>query len=245
MGCRPRTSRLQPWPGLGIVRNPCCWGVICVATNILFVLWANYFFGMTTSEKTHTAPRSLFHHFWKATLLSGLLTAVLGVLILAWPGKSITVAAVLFGVYLLVSGVAQVIFAFTLPVTAGARILLFISGAASVVLAVLAFRHFDYGYAYLLLAIWIAVGFIFRGAATAASAISDRGLPGRGWVIFFGVISFIAGIVVLSWPFDSLAILTLFVGSWLVVIGVLEIVEAFGIRKAGNTVHDVVANAVR
>jgi hypothetical protein len=26
---------------------------------------------------------------------------------------------------------------------------------------------------------------------------------------------------------------------------VFEIVEAFGIRKAGNTVHDVVANAVR
>jgi uncharacterized membrane protein HdeD (DUF308 family) len=194
---------------------------------------------------TNTAHRSLFQHFWKATLLSGVLTAVLGVLILVWPGKSITVAAVLFGVYLLVSGVAQVIFAFTLPVTAGARILLFLSGAASVVLAVLAFRHFDYGYAYLLLAIWIAVGFIFRGAATAASAISDRGLPGRGWVIFFGVISFIAGIVVLSWPFDSLAILTLVVGSWLVAIGVLEIVEAFGIRKAGNTVHDVVADAVR
>jgi uncharacterized membrane protein HdeD (DUF308 family) len=39
--------------------------------------------------------------------------------------------------------------------------------------------------------------------------------------------------------------LTLVVGSWLVVIGVLEIVEAFGIRKAGNTVHDVVADAVR
>ena len=191
---------------------------------------------------TNTDAGSLFHHFWKATLLSGLLTAVLGVLILAWPGQSLTVAAVLFGVYLLVSGVAQVIFAFTLPVTAGGRILLFLSGAASVVLAVLAFRHFDYGYAYLLLAIWIAVGFIFRGASTAASAISDPGLPGRGWVIFFGVVSFIAGIVVLSWPIDSLAVLTLVVGSWLVVIGAFEIVEAFVIRRAGHNVHNVVAH---
>jgi len=136
---------------------------------------------------TNTAHRSLFHHFWKATLLSGVLTAVLGVLILVWPGKSLTVAAVLFGVYLLVSGVAQVIFAFTLPVTAGARILLFISGAASVVLAVLAFRHFDYGYAYLLLAIWIAVGFIFRGAATAADYSGSFGARE-------------AGIAILDWP---------------------------------------------
>lgn len=170
---------------------------------------------------------------------------ILGVFILGWPGKSLTVVAVLFGVYLLVSGVAQVIFAFTLPVTAGARILLFLSGAASVILAVLAFRKFDYGYAYLLLAIWIAVGFIFRGVASAASAISDPALPGRGWAIFFGVISFIAGVVVLAWPFDSLVTLTLVVGSWLVVIGVFEVVEAFVIRKAGKTVHDAVANAVR
>jgi len=194
---------------------------------------------------TNSAPRSLFQHFWKAALASGLLTVILGVFILGWPGKSLTVVAVLFGVYLLVSGVAQVIFAFTLPVTAGARILLFLSGAASVILAVLAFRKFDYGYAYLLLAIWIAVGFIFRGVASAASAISDPALPGRGWAIFFGVISFIAGVVVLAWPFDSLVTLTLVVGSWLVVIGVFEVVEAFVIRKAGKTVHDAVANAVR
>ncbi len=124
----------------------------------------------------HVLHGVCFIIFGNATLLSGVLTAVVGVLILVWPGISITVAAVLFGVYLLVSGVAQVIFAFTLPVTAGGRILLFLSGAASVVLAVLRpSATFDYGYAYLLLAIWIAVGFIFRGASTAASAISDPG----------------------------------------------------------------------
>ena len=34
----------------------------------------------------------------------------------------------------------------------------FVSGAASIILGVLAFRHFDEGYAFLLLAIWIAIG---------------------------------------------------------------------------------------
>lgn len=38
----------------------------------------------------------------------------------------------------------------------------------------------------LLLAIWIGVGFIFRGVATV-SAVSDKLLPGRGWEIFFGI----------------------------------------------------------
>lgn len=162
---------------------------------------------------------------------------ILGVLILAWPGKTLLVAAVAFGAYLLITGVAQVVFAFSLHVSAGSRILLFISGAACLILAVLAFRHFgrDPLLAILLLAIWIGIGFIFRGVATTVSAVSDPNLPGRGWAIFVGVISLLAGIIVLASPFESIAILALVVGAWLVVIGVFEIVSSFGIRKASRT----------
>jgi uncharacterized membrane protein HdeD (DUF308 family) len=191
-----------------------------------------------TSRMTNPDLSKLLPRLWQSTLLAGLLAVLLGVLVLLWPGISILAASVLFGIYLLVSGVAQVIFAFGLHVTAGARILLFLSGAASLILAVLAFRHFGEGYAILLLAIWIAVGFIFRGVATTASALSEPGLPGRGWMIFAGVISLIGGTVVLAWPFDSIVILAVVAGSWLIVIGVFEIVSAFQIRKAGKTITD-------
>ncbi len=173
-------------------------------------------------------------HLWKSTLVSGLLTLIVGVLVLAWPGISILAAAIAFGVYLLITGVAQVVFAFSLHVSAGSRILLFVSGAASLILAVLAFRHFGQGYAVLLLAIWIGIGFIFRGVATTVSAISDPTLPGRGWSIFLGVITLLAGIVVLASPFASIVTLALVVGIWLAVIGVFEIVASFGIRKASK-----------
>ena len=188
----------------------------------------------------HDAARILVSRLWTATLLSGVVTAILGVLILVWPGKSLIIVSALFGAYLLISGIAQVVFAFTLHASASGRILLFISGAASVILAVLAFRHFGQGFALLLLAIWIAVGFIFRGVATAATAISDPRYPGRGLAIFFGVVTALAGIIILAWPFDSIAILTLVVGIWLVVIGVFEIVAAFAIRKDANTLKDTV-----
>ncbi|MDT7740193.1 MAG: hypothetical protein QOK09_3562, partial [Mycobacterium sp.] len=88
-----------------------------------------------------TAVPKLLPHLWKSTLVSGLLALVLGVLVLVLPGDSLVVAAVLFGLYLLVTGAAQVVFAFSLHVSAGGRVLLFISGAASLVLAVLCFRH--------------------------------------------------------------------------------------------------------
>ena len=189
---------------------------------------------MQTTPGTTPVP-SLLPHLWKSALASGILSLILGVLVLAWPGISILVAAVAFGVYLLITGIAQVIFAFSLQVSAGSRILLFISGAASLILAVLAFRHFGQGYAILLLAIWIGIGFIFRGVATTISAISDPNLPGRGWSIFVGVISLLAGIIVLASPFASIVTLAIVVGVWFVVIGVFEIVSSFGIRKASRT----------
>ena len=151
---------------------------------------------------TTEAPPRLLPHLWKSALASGLLAVILGIVVLVWPGKSILVAAILFGAYLLVTGIAQVFMAFSLDVTAGGRVLLFISGAAALILAVLAFRHFGEGYAILLLAIWIGVGFVFRGVATTVAAISDPDLPGRWWQVFVGVISLIAGVVVIASPFD-------------------------------------------
>lgn len=193
---------------------------------------------METSPATSPAPLpppSLLPHLWKSALLSGVLSLALGVVVLAWPQISVLAAAIAFGAYLLITGAAQVVFAFSLHVSAGSRILLFISGAASLILAVLAFRHF--GNAVLLLAIWIGVGFIFRGVATTVSAISDPTLPGRGWSIFIGVISLLAGIVVMASPFESIVTLALVVGIWLAVIGVFEIVSAFGIRKASQALR--------
>jgi uncharacterized membrane protein HdeD (DUF308 family) len=179
----------------------------------------------------------MLQHLWKSTLLSGILAVILGILVLTWPGKTIVVAAIIFGAYLLVTGIAQVVFAFSLHVSAGGRVLLFISGAASLILAVLCFRSLQNSI--LLLAIWIGVGFIFRGVATAVSAISDPTLPGRWWEIFIGGITLLAGVVVLASPFESIATLTLVVGIWLIVIGVFEAVSAFGIRKAGKNVATV------
>jgi uncharacterized membrane protein HdeD (DUF308 family) len=188
---------------------------------------------------------NLFQNLGKSTLLSGVLAVVLGALVLLWPGKSLIVAAVLFGAYLLVSGIAQIMFAFALHASAGSRILLFISGAASLILAVLAFRHFGEGYALLLLAIWIGIGFIFRGVATTAMSFSElKGTPGRGWSLFFGIVTVIAGIVMLAYPFDSLVTLTLVVGIWLIVIGVFEIISGIQIRKAGNEVRTAVGEAL-
>jgi uncharacterized membrane protein HdeD (DUF308 family) len=166
-----------------------------------------------------------------AAILSGLLAAVVGGVILAWPQPSVVAAAAVFGVYLVVSGVALVILAFALPTSGGSRFLNFISGVASIALGILAFRHFGEGYAILLLALWVGFGFIIRGMFATASAISVPQFPGRGWAIVFGLVSTIAGFVVVAYPFDSIETLALVVGAWLVVLGAMEVISGFGMRS--------------
>jgi uncharacterized membrane protein HdeD (DUF308 family) len=177
---------------------------------------------------------------WKWELVAGLLAIVLGAILLAWPGPSILVASTLFGVYLLLSGLIELFLAFTLPRSAATRVMLFISGALSLVLAIMSFRHFGDGYAVLLLSLWIGIGFIFQGVTAVAIGIGESDLPARGWYVVAGIISVIAGLVTLVWPFDSIAVLTLATGIWLIFIGITQVIQAFQTRKAANTARQAI-----
>ena len=181
---------------------------------------------MTTIETP-----SVIRHLWKSVLALGLLTLVLGVAVLIWPGDSIVVASVVFGVYLLVSGIAQAIAAFTVGMSLGSRVLFFISGALSVVLGYFAFRDFNSGATVWLLATWIGVGFIFQGVTATVLAIDVPALPARGWYIFVGILTVIAGAVTIVWPISSIVVLAIFAGSWLVVVGITEVVSALSARR--------------
>jgi uncharacterized membrane protein HdeD (DUF308 family) len=155
----------------------------------------------------------------------------LGAVVLIWPGDSIVVASVVFGAYLLVSGIAQAIAAFTVKMSLGSRVLFFISGALSVALSYFAFRDFNNGAAVWLLATWIGVGFIFQGVSATVLAIEVPALPERGWYVFVGVLIVIAGVLTLAWPISSVVVLALTAGIWLVVIGMIQVVWAVSARR--------------
>ncbi|MBB2771868.1 HdeD family acid-resistance protein [Mycolicibacterium monacense] len=176
-----------------------------------------------------TAAPSMLRHLWIYTVVSGLLAVLLGVLIFVRPGAAILVTAIFFGAYLLVTGVAQLVLAFSVRSSLGGRVLLFIGGAAALVLAVLCFLNLSESID--LLAIWIGVGFIFRGVATAMSAFSDHSLPGRIWEIILGVISVLAGIIMFVAPLEGLVALTQVTGIILVVIGIVEVIAGIRIRR--------------
>ena len=187
---------------------------------------------MTTIETP-----SVIRNLWKSVLSLGVLSLIVGAAVLVWPGQSIVAAGILFVVYLLASGIAQVIAAFTVHSPAASRVLLFISGALSIALGVFAFRDFNDGAAVWLLALWIGVGFTFRGVCETVLAISFKELPERGWYIFMGVLTTIAGVVMLAWPISSIVVLSIIAGVWLVVIGTTEIAWAVNVRRTAKKVE--------
>ncbi|MBF6080455.1 HdeD family acid-resistance protein [Nocardia cyriacigeorgica] len=184
---------------------------------------------MTTNIIPQGPVQALARAAWQSILVTGLLSVILGVLILVWPGKTLLVAGIIFGIYLVVSGLLQLVAAFAAPESAGMRVLYFISGVLSIVIGVFCFR--DELTSLLLLGLWIGIGWLFRGVAVTMAAVSEPGLPGRGWQGFFGVITAIAGVVLIIWPVESVATLAWVAGIWLVVLGVMEMITAFGVRK--------------
>ena len=173
----------------------------------------------------------LGQQLWKGTLVAGVLTIALGAMVLAWPGPTILIASTMFGIYLLISGFAELLLAFTLPRSAATRVMVFLTGALSLVLAILSFRHFGDNYAVLLLSVWLGTGLILLGVSESAAALGERDLPGRGWYAVLGIVSMIVGGMVLAWPFDSIVMFTLASGASLVILGLVQVVQAFQIRS--------------
>jgi uncharacterized membrane protein HdeD (DUF308 family) len=186
---------------------------------------------MTISDNTiFEGPlRQIARSAWQLLLLIGVLAVALGVIVLAWPGKTLFVAGVLFGIYLVVSGIGYVFAAFGTHAGAAMRVFTFITGIVSLVLGIFCFR--DKFEAVTLLAIWIGVSWLFRGMTLLAAALSLDHLPGRGWQILSGLIIVIGGAVLIVSPLDSIAVLTLVAGCWLIAIGIVDVVTAFQVRS--------------
>lgn len=194
---------------------------------------------MTSSDTQYEGPlHRLARSAWQAMVVIGLVSVVVGVVVLVWPGPTIVVLAVLFGIYLLVSGVFQLVAAFGGHVSGGWRVMLIVSAVLSFILGFFALRHL--GDAVLLMALWIGIGWMFRGVAVlVAAADAPAGTSGRGWNVFFGIVLLIGGGMLIVWPFNSVAVLTLVAGWWLIFMGIVEVVGAFQVRGRAKTTPNV------
>ena len=216
----------------------------CVAVDIFLTAILANDVQMTNSDRTvFEGPlQQLARSGWQLLLLTGVTAVALGVIVLAWPGKTQLVAGVLFGIYLVVTGIGYMFAAFGTHSGAAMRVLAFITGVISLVLGFFCFR--DKYEAVALLALWIGISWVFRGMTLLATALALDHVPGRGWQVLSGLIIVVGGGVMIIYPLDSIGILTLVAGCWLIAIGIVDVITAFTVRhRAKNVAKSVGAAA--
>ncbi|MFI6587981.1 HdeD family acid-resistance protein [Embleya sp. NPDC050493] len=165
----------------------------------------------------------------RVLLVLALASVVLGAVVLAWPTQTVRVVAVLFGLYLLVSGLMQLALSAGALFSGGMRAVLIVSGLLSVVLGIVCLGGGSRSVT--VLAVLIGIGWLVRGIAELAGAAATGGLPGRGWVVFFGIVDIAAGIVLIAAPVSSTKVLAVLAGIVLVVLGLIGAVVAIGLGR--------------
>ena len=166
---------------------------------------------------------------WGWVLGFGIVTFVLGILALAWPGRTLIAVAVVFGAQLVVMGIFRFVSAFaSADLTGGTRVLLALLGVLSLIIGLYAVRHVLV--TLLALALLLGIFWVVNGTIELFSALSHREMQGRGWTAFMGLLSIASGIIVLAYPGISLRVLAVVLSIWLLVYGVMLILLAFQVR---------------
>ena len=161
---------------------------------------------------------------WWLVLLTGLLSVVVGIVVLAKPGDSLETMAVIVGVFILIDGLLEL--AASLMHGTQSRGMVALLGVLSAIVGVLLIRHPVGGVTFvtLLIGIWLIAAGVIRFAA--AFEVDEH----RGWAIIVGVIELIAGIAVIADPNIGYATLALLVGF-------AFIINGLGISALGWSMH--------
>lgn len=158
----------------------------------------------------------------------GVVALVFGSLLLFWPEKSAVVAAVIFGIYFLIVGIVRLGSGiFTSRVGGGYRLLNILLGLLVTVAAIFILREPSLGVA--ILGLLVGLAWIIDGVAALVTVSQD----GSKWFgILFGVLSIVAGVIVLSVSESAIAVLIAIGGIFLLIGGVVALVQAFSFGRA-------------
>lgn len=162
-------------------------------------------------------------------MIGGLVSIVVGAVILVWPTKSAMAVAAVFGVYTVIAGLAYIGVGLASSVKTGwARIGNILLGVLFIIAGFVLFTNLQATTAALLILVTVMVGVVWIvEGVTAFTTIGHGG--SKVWAILYGVISIIAGIILLVSPLASGALLWLILGVSAVVLGIVQVIRAFSI----------------
>ena len=149
-------------------------------------------------------------------------------MLIAYPGPTLTVVALLVGIELLIGGVFLIVGALGQP--SGSRIGGVLGGALAMIAGVIVLRHPSGS----ILVVALAVGLylILAGVLRLVAAFETR--EGRGWLLLASLVDLALGILIVSWPEFGIKTLAIVFGIVLIVRGLALVLIAFALRAAAR-----------
>jgi uncharacterized membrane protein HdeD (DUF308 family) len=186
---------------------------------------------MSDAGPTTTLPPGLSRvgDHWGVVVGYGSVTIVLGLILVIWPQATLVVLAVFLAIELLVNGIFQLVSAFAASTTdGGARALLGVSGALSLIVGLLCLR----APLQTLLAIGLLIGawWTVSGVIDILAALLSPSRH-RVWRLVMGLVSVVAGVYLLVNPEVSLGAFVIITAVWLFAYGAFAVVAGLRMRS--------------
>ena len=161
---------------------------------------------------------------WWLLLVVGIASAVAGVILVTKPSNSLATLAVIFGIFLLVDGIVELVASFGHP--AEGRVIAVIVGLLGLVVGIILIRHPTHAVTAigLLIGIWLIAAGVLRLLRAVA-------VPGLLQAVI-AVVEIVVGIVIVSDPHIGYATLAILTGIWLILNGFGMIGLGLAVRKA-------------
>jgi len=163
------------------------------------------------------------------SIFMGVLTALLGFFLIAYPMATATITTMLLGWVLIFVAIAQNVFALhshTVGKFFAKALLAILYGLAGVVLA------FFPGVGVAGLTMMLGTLLLVYAGAETATAFKVRPVEGWGWFLFNAIVAFLVAMLILAkWPSSSLWAIGTLVGASVMMGGISRIMIASGIRS--------------
>jgi len=178
----------------------------------------------------HSTPSTFVRSLRTAFIVGGILSVILGVLILVWPGRTAQVATGIIAAYTIVAGIVYAgLGIFSRAKGGWSRLGHVALGVLFVVVGIVAFANlaaFTVSFA-LFLGVLVGILWIIEGAVSL-SVVGES--SSRGWTIAFAILSIIAGVTLLFSPLWGAFVLWWLLGISAVALGIVNIIRGLSFR---------------
>lgn len=155
-------------------------------------------------------------------------TGIFGLIMLVWPAATVRVAAILFGIWLMFSGLVMLAQAVASSGNGLLRALVGVGGLLSMIIGAIAIFNGDASVK--ILVIFVLIGWLANGLAYVIVGLRDKYSPNRGGYLVFGGIQLLLALLVIAWPSATVTVIVRVIGIGLLMLAALQVWIARRVR---------------